>query len=228
LEVKNKIFPSFEEAISDIRDGATIMMHGFAGPGGAPQNLIRAVADKNVKELTLICCNFVFGLTLKNVIAPPLLVENKQVKKAITSVATVSRIRGVSETALERAIRSGEVEVELVPQGTLAERIRAGGAGLGGFYTPVGMDTILAEGKERRVIDGKEYLFELPLRADFGFVRALKADTLGNLIYKGTSRSFNPLIAMAADVTIAEVDDIVETGELDPECIVTPVWLLIV
>jgi 3-oxoacid CoA-transferase A subunit len=163
---------------------------------------------------------------LENVITPTLLVKNKQVKKAITSVTTLSRMPEVRESALEQAILSGEVEVELVPQGTLAERIRAGGAGLGGFYSPVGVDTILAEGKEKRKIGGKEYLFELPLRADFGFVRAYRADKIGNLIYKGTSRSFNPLIAMAADVTIAEVDHIVEVGELDPECIITPCVLV--
>ena len=126
------------------------------------------------------------------------------------------------ESPLEKAVKNGDIQLEIVPQGTLAERIRAGGAGLGGFYSPVGVDTVYQEGKEKRNIRGRDYIFETPLKADIGFVRAYKADLLGNLIYRGSSRSYNPLIAMAARTTIAEVDEIVKPGELDPESIVTP------
>ncbi len=249
--MKNKVFPTFEEAIDDIPDGATIMLHSFSGPGGIAQNLIAALREHGAKDLKLIGCNLgqipgvaiqeylketgqdlpgltdrlaapgLFSLILgKAYITPRILFENGQVKKAITSWVGTT-IMGI-ESPLEKAVKAGEVELEIVPQGTLAERIRAGGAGLGGFYSPVGLHTVYEEGKESRNIQGKEYLFELPLKADVAFVRAHKADLLGNLIYRGSSRSFNPLIAMAADITIAEVDTIVQSGELDPESIVTP------
>ncbi|UCG65757.1 MAG: CoA transferase subunit A [Deltaproteobacteria bacterium] len=224
--MKNKVHASFEEAVADIPDGATIMMHSFLGPGGIAQNLILALRDKGAKNLTVVSCNFnrgglVAGHSMPEVITANILVENKQVKKAITSFVATSRAAGIA-SALEEAAAAGEVEVEVVPQGTLAERIRAGGAGIGGFYCPVGVGTLIAEGKEKRVIKGKEYILELPLTADFGFVKAYKADRLGNLAYRGASRSFNPLIATAARITIAEVDEIVEIGELDPEYILTP------
>jgi len=249
--MKNKIFLTFNEAVADIPDGATIMLHSFSGPGGIAQNLIAALKEHGAKDLTLIGCNLgqipgagiqeyiedtgqdlpgltdrlaapgLFSLILgKAYITPRILIENGQVKKAITSWVGTS-IMGI-ESPLEKAVKAGEVELEIVPQGTLAERIRAGGAGLGGFYSPVGLDTAYEEGKERRNIQGREYLFELPLKADVAFIRAHKADLLGNLIYQGSSRSFNPLIAMAADITIAEVDAVVNPGELDPESIVTP------
>ncbi len=145
--------------------------------------------------------------------------ENGQVKKAITGWAASV---GQDICPLERAMQAGEVEVELVPQGILAERIRTGGAGLGGFYSPAGVGTLIAEGKEVKIINGREYVLELPLTADYGFIRAWKADKMGNLIYRLSQRSFNPLIATASRVTIAEVDEILEPGELAPDEIITP------
>ena len=249
--MKNKVFPSFEKAVADIVDGATVMLHSFSGPGGIAQNLIVALKKQGAKELTLIGCNLgqisgvgilehlkdtsrelpgvsqrlaapgLYSLILgKAYITPAVLIENGQVIKAVTSWAGTS-VLGI-ESPLEKAVGTGDVELEIVPQGTLAERIRAGGAGLGGFYSPVGMDTIHEKGKEKRTIKGRDFLFELPLKADVAFVRAYKADLLGNLIYRGSSRSFNPLFAMAADITIAEVDAVVEPGDLDPESVVTP------
>jgi len=221
--VKNKICSSFGEAISDITDGATIMMFAW-GMGGTPQNLIRALYEKKVKDLTVISHNFMphpvgdqlFPLT--EVFTPLSLYD--QVKKVITAWPG-SSIMGI-KSPLESRIEAGEVELEIMSHGTLIERVRAGASGLGGFYTPVGVGTIVEKGKEKKVIDGKEYILEKPLVADFAFVRAHKADKRGNLIYRGSTRGANPVIAMAANVTIAEVDDIVEVGELDPEVIVTP------
>jgi len=224
--MKDKVFSSFDDAITDISDGATILMHSFVGPAGVAQNLIKALIQKAAKNLTVVSCNFapgfVAGRLIPELFTPMRLIENNQVKKVITSVVTLSRIISDYEDLLEKAVKQGNIEVELVGQGTLAERIRAGGAGIGGFYTPVGVGTIVESGKEKRTIDGKEYLFELPLRGDFAFVRAYKADVFGNLIYRGTARSYNPLIATAANITVAEVDEIVGAGDLDPECIVTP------
>lgn len=224
--MKNKIYVSFSDAVADIPDGATVMMHSFTGPGGVAQNLIRALRDRGSKDLTVICCNFILGWVatglLPEIVTPNALIENKQVKKVITTFIGTSRLFGVA-CALEKAVAAGEVEVELTSQGILAERIRAGGAGIGGFYCPVGIGTIVDDGKkEKRIINGREYLLEMPLRADFALVRAYKADKIGNLIYRRASRSFNPVIATAADVVIAEVDQIVETGELDPDVIITP------
>ena len=249
--MKNKVFQNFKEAVSDIADGATIMLHSFTGPGGIAQNLILALKEQGAKDLTLIGCNLgqisgvgvlegfkdasldlpsvkdrlaspgLYSLILgKAYVTPGILVENGQVIKAITSWAGTT-IMGL-ESPLEKAVKAGDIDIELVTQGTLAERIRAGGAGLGGFYSPVGVGTLFEKGKEKRNIQGRDYIFETPLKADVAFVRALKADTLGNLIYRGSSRSFNPVIAMAAKITIAEVDAIVKPGELDPESIVTP------
>lgn len=223
--MKNKVFSSFQKAVADIHDGATIMLHSFIGPTGVAQNLILSLRDHGAKNLTVISCNFGASAGIRKkpgfqtYVTPGILIESGQVKKAITGWA-----KGVEGDVcpLEAAMRKGEIEVELVPQGLLPERIRAGGAGLGGFYSPVGVDTVLSVGKEERIIDGKKYVFETPLRADYGFVRAHKADRYGNLVYRLISRSYNPIIATAADICIAEVDEIVEPGELDPEHIVTP------
>jgi 3-oxoacid CoA-transferase A subunit len=144
-----------------------------------------------------------------------LLVENRQVKKFISTIT-------FPNTVAEKAILAGEVEIEFVPQGTLAERIRAGGFGIGGFYVRTGVSTLIAEGKEKGIIDGEEYLLEMPLRADYALIKAYKADRFGNLVYRGDTRSFNAVMAPAADITVAEVQDIVEVGELEPEVIVTP------
>jgi len=221
--VKNKIFEKFDDAIADIPDGATIMMF-FWGVAGTPQNLIRTLQDKGIKDLTLISHNFVPGflgdhLLIDKVITPFALVN--QIKKLITAWPGTGTILGI-ESPLAKLVKEGTVELEITSHGVLVERIRAGGSGIGGFYSPIGVGTVLEEGKEKRVIDGKEFILEKPLKAQFGFVRAYKADKRGNLIYRGSGRGCNPIIAMASDITIAEVDEIVEVGELDPEIIVTP------
>jgi len=209
----NKVFQSFQEAVADVHDGATIMFGGFIGKPGLPTNLIRALRDKGVKNLTTVS-NRCGGMDLD------ILFEARQVRKAIaTAPVPPSRL---PLCPFEKQYLAGEIELEIVPQGTLVERMRAGGAGIGGFYTPTGVGTLIAEGKEKRTINGKEYILELPLKADFAFVRARKADKIGNLIYWRSQRNFNPIMAIAAKVTIAEVDEIVEIGELDPDAIVTP------
>ena len=222
----DKICSSFKEAVSDIPDGASVMMMSFLGPGGCPQNLILALKNHGPKDLDVYPCpNFGISAGLKNkpgyreYIQPDILVGNGQVKKAHV---TWSRAVTGEYSALEQAALSGEVEVEMIPLGVYAHRLRAGGSGVGAFYSPVGVGTVHERGKEKRVINGKEFLLEYPIRADFGLVRAYKADKLGNLVYRGTSRCFNPLIAKASNVTIVEVDEIVNVGELDPEQIVTP------
>ncbi|MFC1864545.1 CoA transferase subunit A [Chloroflexota bacterium] len=226
--MKNKIFPNFEEATADIHDGASIMTFYWGLGRATPQNLIRTLYERGTKDLTLINHNFgparlgeyFFGATE---VYTPLTLAN-QVKKVITAWPGGGRYSSKfgKGSPLQERIAAGEVELELMSHGTLAERIRAGGSGLGGFYTPVGVGTIVEKGKEKRVIDGKEYILEKPLRADFGFIRAYKADKRGNLVYRGSVRGCSPIIAMACDVTIVEVDEIVEVGELDSEVIVTP------
>jgi 3-oxoacid CoA-transferase subunit A len=198
-----------EEAVKDIPNNATLMLGGF-GLCGIPENCITALLNKGVKGLTCISNNagvddFGIGLLLKT----------RQVKKMISSY--------VGENAeFERQLLSGELEVELIPQGTLAERTRAGGAGIPAFFTPAGVGTEVAIGKETRVFHGKTYLMEQWLRADFSIVKAWKGDTSGNLIYRGTARNFNPMMAAAGNITIAEVEELVPVGELDPNQIHTP------
>lgn len=205
----NKVISGPDEAVADIFDGATLMLGGF-GLCGIPENCIQALLRKGVKNLTCISNNagvddFGIGLMLKT----------RQVRKMISSY--------VGENAeFERQLLSGELEVELIPQGTLAERIRAGGAGIPAFYTPAGYGTEVAEGKESKEFDGKMYLLESWLRADFAIVKAWRGDTAGNLIYKGTARNFNPMMATAGKITIAEVEELVPAGELDPNQIHTP------
>ena len=214
---KNKIWNNFDDAIADIPDGATIMMFAWSGATtGAPQNLIRALRGHGAKDLTIICQNFVPG-RLPEIVSPIVLVD--QMKKLIT--AWSGPLWGM-DSPLAKAVQEGRVELELTSHGTLLERVRAGASGIGAFYSPVGVGTIIEKGKEKRVINGEEYILEMPLKADFSFVRAHKADKLGNLVYRGGARGGNPIIAMAARVTVAEVDEIVEIGELDPEAIVTP------
>ncbi|MFZ3588540.1 CoA transferase subunit A [Bacillus sp. DJP31] len=204
-----QLFTSFTEAVKEIKDGATIMVGGF-GLCGIPENLILALVESKVKDLTVISNNCGvddWGLGL--------LLRNKQIKKMIGSYVGENK-------EFERQVLSGEVEVELVPQGTLAEKIRAGGAGIPAFYTPAGVGTQVAEGKETRIFNGKEYLLEEAYTADFSLVRAWKADKMGNLIYSKTAQNFNPMIAAAGKVTIAEVEELYEIGELPPEQIHTP------
>lgn len=196
-------------AVRDISDNAVLMLGGF-GLCGIPENCISALLKKGVKGLTCISNNagvddFGIGLLLKT----------RQVRKMISSY--------VGENAeFERQLLSGELEVELIPQGTLAERVRAGGAGIPAFFTPAGVGTEVAEGKETRVFEGKTYLMENWLKADFAIVKAWKGDAAGNLVYKGTARNFNPMMATAGNITIAEVEELVEVGELDPNEIHTP------
>jgi 3-oxoacid CoA-transferase A subunit len=208
----DKVCRSFAAAVADVPDDATILFGGFIGKPGSPTNLINALSEQGAKNLTTVS-NRCAGMDLD------VLFEKRRVKKAIAS-APVPGSR--TSSPFETQYLAGEVELEIVPQGTLVERMRAAGAGLGGFYTPVGVGTQIAEGKEKRIISGKEYLLELPLSADYAFIRARKADKMGNLTYWRTQRSFNPIMALAAKITIAEVDEIFEVGELDPEVIVTP------
>ncbi len=219
-----KIYSSCDEAVADIPDGATIMIGGWGSPlGDTPQNLILALRNKGAKGLTIIS-NYpgtgkskitekMYGLP--EMVDNEILIANGQVKKFICTISFPG-------TLFEKAVLANEIEAEFVPQGTLAERIRAGGFGIGAFYTPTGVGTPVAEGKEERVINGRKYILELPLRADYALIRAYKADKLGNLVYRGTMRSFNAVMATAADVTIVEADDIVDVGELDPDAVVTP------
>ncbi|MEB2302107.1 CoA transferase subunit A [Lysinibacillus xylanilyticus] len=206
---KGKVWNSFEEAIADIKDGDTLAVGGF-GLCGIPEKSIAALVHRETKDLTVVSNNCGvddWGLGL--------LLANKQIKKMIASYVGENKI-------FEQQFLSGELEVELTPQGTLAERMRAGGAGIPGFYTATGVGTPIAEGKEVKVFDGKEYILEKGIVADFALVKAWKADKLGNLVFRKTSRNFNPLAAMAGKITIAEVEEIVEVGELDPDHIHTP------
>jgi 3-oxoacid CoA-transferase A subunit len=223
----NKVFSTFREAVADIPDGATIMIGGFGHAVDKPQNLIAALRDQGSRNLTMIVNGAggagklgIGSLGGKPFIDEEILVETRQVKKAICSVP--ASLVMSKPSAFEKQFLSGEVELEYVPQGTLVERIRAGGAGLGAFYTPTGVGTLVEKGKEKRTIDGKEMLLEFALRADYALIKAYRADTMGNLIYRGIVRSFNAVMAAAAKVTIAEVEQIVPAGELDPETVVTP------
>jgi 3-oxoacid CoA-transferase subunit A len=211
--VLNKVYATPADAIADVPDGATIMFGGFTS-AGSPTNLILALYEKGTREITGISNNIGLGDKLD------ILCEKRQLRKMIASFAV--RASAKRQSLFEQLYRAGGVELEIVPQGTLAERIRAGGAGIPAFYTPTGVGTVVAEGKETREFDGRSYLMERALTADFAFVRAHKADKLGNLVYHRASRNFNVPMATAARVTIAEVEQIVEVGELDPELIVTP------
>jgi len=205
----NKVVASAADAVARIPEGATIMMGGF-GLCGIPENLIAALHARGTKGLTVISNNAGvddFGIGI--------LLRARQVRKMISTYVGENK-------EFERQFLTGELEVELVPQGTFAERIRAGGAGIGGFFTPTGYGTLVAEGKETRTIDGKPYVLERPLRADFAFVKAWKGDSLGNLVYRRTARNFNLVMAPAAAVTIAEVERLVEPGAIDPDHVVTP------
>lgn len=225
--MKNKIYKTCSDAVADIPDAASVMIGGFGHAADKPQNLIQALRDQGAKKLTLIgnSAGTAGKLGIGNPGGVPfideeILIENKQVWKAICSVP--ASLVMSKPSAFERQYLAHAVELECVPQGTLAERIRAGGAGLGAFYTPTGVGTLMEQGKEKRIIDGREMLLEFALRADYALIRAYQADTMGNLVYRGIMRSFNAIMAMAANVTIVEVEEIVEAGKLDPENIVTP------
>jgi 3-oxoacid CoA-transferase subunit A len=207
--VAAKVLTSFAEATADISAGATLVVGGF-GLCGIPEKSIEALRESGVNDLTVISNNCGvddFGLGI--------LLANRQLRKMISSYVGENKI-------FEAQYLSGELEVELVPQGTLAERLRAGGAGIPAFYTPTGVGTPIADGKETREFNGRDYLLEHALRADFALVKAWRGDRLGNLVYRDTARNFNPLAAMAGTVTIAEVEELVEVGELDPNEVHTP------
>lgn len=204
----NKII-SIEEISSILTDGMTIMAGGFMGVG-TPQELVTALLEADVKDLTLIANDTAF---VETGVGP--LIVNKRVKKVIAS-----HIGTNPETG--KQMIAGELDVELVPQGTLAERVRAGGSGLGGVLTPTGVGTVVEEGKEKIIVDGREYLLEKPLRAEVALLKAFKADKAGNLIYHRSARNFNPLMALAADLVIVQVEQIVEVGEIDPDEVMTP------
>jgi 3-oxoacid CoA-transferase subunit A len=205
----HKVLKSAAEAVALVPDGATIMIGGF-GLCGIPENLIRALHDQGTRDLTIISNNA--GV---DDFGSGILLQSRQVKRMISTYVGENK-------EFERQVMSGELELQLVPQGTFAERIRAGGAGIGGFYTPTGYGTIVAEGKETREIDGRLYVLEMPLKAEFAFVKASRGDHQGNLVYRKTARNFNPMMATAARVTIAEVEHLVEPGQIDPEAVVTP------
>ncbi len=205
----HKVVASAEEAIQDVFDGATIMVGGF-GLCGNPENLIRALVHKGVKNLTTISNNAGvdgFGVGL--------LLANGQIRRHIGTYVGENKL-------LETMVLDGSIELDLVPQGTFSERIRAGGAGIPAFFTPTGVGTLVAEGKEAREFDGRTYIMERALKADFAFIKAWKGDRWGNLVYRKTARNFNPMMATAARITIAEVEHLVEPGELDPDMVHTP------
>ena len=207
----NKIVGSIEQAVADIHDGATIMIGGF-GPAGMPSELIDGLIAQGAKDLTIVNNNAGNGET-----GLAALLKSRRVRKILCSFP-----RQVDSHVFDALYRAGDIELELVPQGNLAERIRAAGAGIGGFFTRTGYGTQLAEGKETRMIDGRGYVLESPIHADFALIKAERADRWGNLVYRKTARNFGPVMATAANCTIAQVGRIVELGELDPEAIVTP------
>lgn len=207
----NKIVASAEAAVADIRDGATIMIGGF-GTAGMPSELIDALIARGSRELTIVNNNAGNGDT-----GLAALLQTKGVRKIICSFP-----RQTDSYVFDALYRAGEIELELVPQGNLAERIRAAGAGIGAFFTPTGYGTELAKGKETRVIDGRPYVLEYPIHADFALIKALRGDRWGNLVYRKTARNFGPIMAAAARCTIAQVREVVNLGDLDPEAVVTP------
>jgi 3-oxoacid CoA-transferase subunit A len=205
----NKVLATSDEAVALVPEGASILVGGF-GLCGIPENLIRALHRRGTRNLTVISNNAgidEFGLGV--------LLKTRQIRRMVATYVGENK-------EFERQFLSGELDVELVPQGTFSERIRAGGAGIGGFFTPTGYGTLAAEGKETRQINGRPYILEQPITADFAFVRAWKGDRLGNLVYRRTARNFNPVMATAARVTIAEVEHLVEPGQIDPDHVVTP------
>jgi 3-oxoacid CoA-transferase subunit A len=205
----NKVVRDAREAIADLQDGATIMVGGF-GLCGVPEDLINATREKGVRNLTIISNNAgIDGLGVG------ILLEARQIRKIIATYVGENQL-------FEKLALAGELEVELVPQGTFSERMRAGGAGVAAFFTPTGYGTVVAEGKETREFDGRMYVLERALEADFAFVKAWKADKWGNLVYRKTARNFNPVMATAARITIAEAEQVVEVGSLDADAVHTP------
>jgi 3-oxoacid CoA-transferase len=210
---KKQFCETAHEAVADIEDGASLLVHSFGPPQAWPTDCLLALAERGVKDLTVICNTPAGGPTSLNILAP-----KQQVRKLICSYVGSPSM----PTEMSEMVKAGEIELEMVPQGTLIERVRAGGAGLAGFFTPTGVGTDIARGKEERTFDGKRYLFERALRADFALLQAYQADTAGNLTYRRGMRNFGPAFAMAAKTTIAEVKEVVPLGSIDPEAVVTP------
>ena len=207
----NKIVASLEEAVSGIADGSTILIGGF-GTAGMPFHLVDALIDQGARELTIVSNNAGNGET-----GLAALLKSRRVRKIICSFP-----RQTDSWVFDGLYRAGEIELEVVPQGNLAERMRAAGAGIGAFFCPTGYGTLLAGGRETRTIDGRNHVLEYPIRGDFALIHAHKADRWGNLVYRKTARNFGPVMAMAAQIAIAEVDEVVELGTLDPEAVATP------
>ena len=207
----DKIMPDVAAAVAGVPDGATVLVGGF-GMAGMPSALIDGLIAQGARDLTIVCNNAGNGET-----GLAALLKARRVRKVICSFPRQS-----DSYVFDALYRAGELELELVPQGNLAERIRAAGAGIGGFFTPTGYGTELAKGKETRHIDGRDYVLEYPIKADFALVKALKADRWGNLVYRMTARNFGPIMASAARCAVVQVDEVVPLGALDPECIVTP------
>lgn len=207
----DKTIASAEAALADVPDGATVMIGGFGG-AGQPSELVEVLVAQGARDLTVISNNAGNGES-----GLAALLKARRVRRIVCSFP-----RQADSHAFDALYRAGELELELVPQGNLAERIRAAGAGIGAFYTPTGYGTLLAEGKETRVIDGRPYVLEYPLRADYALIRARQGDRWGNLVYRKTARNFGPIMAAAARCTVAQVDEIVPLGALDPEAVVTP------
>ncbi|MBP05635.1 MAG: hypothetical protein CL728_02680 [Chloroflexi bacterium] len=226
---KKIIYSSYKEAIKDLSNNTSIMIGGFGVQGGQPTNLMLALRDMNLSDLTLIGnvagISMITGYGWKKsdkykIIDQSIFFEKKQVKKIICSFPIPAQREPISE--IEKAWKNNESEVEIIPQGTLAEKIRAGGSGIAAFYTKTGVGTIIEKNKETKIINGEKYLLEYALNADVAIIKAHISDEKGNLIYKGTSRAFNPIMATAASLTIAEVDKIVSSNDIDPERIGTP------
>ena len=207
----NKIVPTAAAAVADIHDGATVMIGGF-GTAGMPSELIDALIDKGARDLTIVTNNAGNGD-----IGLAALLKARRVRKIICSFP-----RQTDSHVFDALYRAGEIELELVPQGNLAERIRAAGAGIGAFFSPTGFGTLLAEGRETRTINGRNYVLEYPIHADFALIKALRGDRWGNLVYRKTARNFGPIMASAAKCAIAQVREVVNLGDLDPESVVTP------
>jgi|SRR3954468_8793481 3-oxoadipate CoA-transferase, alpha subunit len=205
------VVPDADQAVSGIQDGSTVLIGGF-GPAGQPVELIDALIRSDVRDLTVVSNNAGNGR-----VGLAALLANGQVRKIICSFP-----RQADSYVFDELYRAGKVALELVPQGNLAERMRAAGAGIGAFYSPTGVGTPLAEGKERRTIDGRDYVLEYPIKGDVALIKAFRADTLGNLVYRKTARNFGPVMATAAETTVVQVSEIVEPGGLDPEAVITP------
>ncbi len=205
------IVPTTDDAVAGVEDGATVLIGGF-GTAGQPMELIEALIRTAVRDLTVVNNNA--GNGERGLAA---LLTSGQVRKVICSFP-----RQRDSYVFDALYRSGRIELEVVPQGNLAERMRAAGAGIGAFFTPTGVGTALADGKEQRTIDGREYVLEHPIRGDFALIKAHRADTMGNLVYRKTARNFGPVMATAASTTVVQVDDVVEAGQLDPEVVITP------